>query len=55
MVSMMQEVLRSGTGAGVRAHGFTLPAAGKDGNLARWMVRRLYQRVALRGVGGVRR
>jgi penicillin-binding protein 1B len=31
MVSLMQEVLRSGTGAGVRAHGFTLPAAGKTG------------------------
>jgi penicillin-binding protein 1B len=31
MVSMMQEVLRSGTGAGVRARGFTLPAAGKTG------------------------
>ncbi len=31
MVDMMQEVLRSGTGAGVRARGFTLPAAGKTG------------------------
>jgi penicillin-binding protein 1B len=31
MVSMMQDVLRSGTGAGVRARGFTLPAAGKTG------------------------
>jgi penicillin-binding protein 1B len=31
MVSLMQEVLRSGTGAGVRSHGFTLPAAGKTG------------------------
>ncbi|MFL6353243.1 MAG: transglycosylase domain-containing protein [Bryobacteraceae bacterium] len=31
MVNMMQEVLRSGTGAGVRARGFTLPAAGKTG------------------------
>jgi penicillin-binding protein 1B len=31
MVSMMQEVLRSGTGAGVRARGFSLPAAGKTG------------------------
>jgi penicillin-binding protein 1B len=30
-VSMMQEVLRSGTGAGVRARGFALPAAGKTG------------------------
>jgi penicillin-binding protein 1B len=31
MVSLMQEVLHSGTGAGVRARGFTLPAAGKTG------------------------
>jgi len=31
MVSMMQEVLRSGSGAGVRSRGFTLPAAGKTG------------------------
>src|SRR5439155_2076173 len=31
MVSMMQDVLRSGTGAGVRARGFVLPAAGKTG------------------------
>jgi len=30
-VSMMQDVLRWGTGAGVRARGFTLPAAGKTG------------------------
>jgi penicillin-binding protein 1B len=31
MINLMQEVLRSGTGAGVRARGFTLPAAGKTG------------------------
>jgi penicillin-binding protein 1B len=31
MVSLMEEVLRSGTGAGVRGRGFTLPAAGKTG------------------------
>jgi penicillin-binding protein 1B len=31
MVSMLQEVLRSGTGAGARSRGFTLPAAGKTG------------------------
>ncbi|MGA8027930.1 MAG: PBP1A family penicillin-binding protein [Bryobacteraceae bacterium] len=31
IVSLMQEVLRSGTGAGVRARGFALPAAGKTG------------------------
>jgi penicillin-binding protein 1B len=31
MVSMLQEVLRSGTGASVWSHGFKLPAAGKTG------------------------
>ena len=31
MVSMMEEVLRSGTAAAVRAGGFTVPAAGKTG------------------------
>ena len=31
MVSMLEEVLRSGTGAGVRGSGFNLPAAGKTG------------------------
>ncbi len=31
MVSLMSEVLRSGTGAGVHARGFNLPAAGKTG------------------------
>ena len=31
MTSMLEEVMRSGTAAGVRARGFTLPAAGKTG------------------------
>ncbi len=31
MVDMLQEVIRSGTGAGVRSRGFRLPAAGKTG------------------------
>jgi penicillin-binding protein 1B len=31
MVSLMEDVLRYGTGAGVRARGFDLPAAGKTG------------------------
>ena len=31
MVNLMQEVMRSGTAAGVRARGFKLPAAGKTG------------------------
>lgn len=31
MVDLLEEVLRSGTGAGVRARGFNLPAAGKTG------------------------
>lgn len=30
-VNLMEEVLRSGTGAGARSRGFTLPAAGKTG------------------------
>ncbi len=30
--NMMEEVLRSGTGAGVRSRGFNLPAAGKTGS-----------------------
>ena len=31
MVNLMEEVLRSGTGAGIRSRGFGLPAAGKTG------------------------
>jgi penicillin-binding protein 1B len=31
MVSLMQSVVDSGTGAGIRSRGFTLPAAGKTG------------------------
>jgi penicillin-binding protein 1B len=31
MVSMLEEVMRSGTAAGVRSRGFALPAAGKTG------------------------
>ncbi len=31
MVNMMEEVVRSGTGAGIRSRGFSLPAAGKTG------------------------
>jgi penicillin-binding protein 1B len=31
IVDLLEEVLRSGTGAGVRARGFVLPAAGKTG------------------------
>jgi penicillin-binding protein 1B len=31
MVSLMEEVMRSGTAAGVRSRGFTLPSAGKTG------------------------
>jgi len=32
MVSLLEEVMRSGTAAGVRARGFALPAAGKTGS-----------------------
>lgn len=31
MTSLLEEVLRTGTGAGVRSRGFTLPSAGKTG------------------------
>src|SRR5206468_11132349 len=31
MVSMLEEVMRTGTAAGVRGRGFTVPAAGKTG------------------------
>ncbi len=31
MVSMLEEVMRTGTGAGVRSRGFVVPAAGKTG------------------------
>jgi penicillin-binding protein 1B len=31
MVDLMQDVMRTGTGAGTRSRGFTLPAAGKTG------------------------
>jgi penicillin-binding protein 1B len=31
LVNLMEEVMRTGTGAGVRGRGFTLPAAGKTG------------------------
>jgi penicillin-binding protein 1B len=31
MVNMLEEVVRSGTGAGIRSRGFLLPAAGKTG------------------------
>ena len=31
MTVMLEEVMRSGTGAGVRTRGFTLPAAGRTG------------------------
>ena len=32
MTNLMEDVLRTGTGAGVRSRGFTLPAAGKTGS-----------------------
>jgi penicillin-binding protein 1B len=32
MISLLEEVMRSGTAAGVRARGFTLPSAGKTGS-----------------------
>ena len=38
MVSMMQEVLRSGTGAAARSLGFCPSRRWQDRNLARWLV-----------------
>ncbi|MEJ7605873.1 MAG: hypothetical protein WKF37_06320 [Bryobacteraceae bacterium] len=32
MVSMLEEVMRTGTAAGTRSRGFTLPSAGKTGS-----------------------
>ena len=53
--NMMEEVLRSGTGAGVRAA--RLQAAGRRQNrhVARRLVRRIHFEADLRGVGGLRR
>ncbi len=42
MVSMLQEVLRSGTGAGVRSRGFTTPCGRQDRDFSRWLVRRIH-------------
>ena len=54
--SLMEEVLRSGTAAGVRArYNLTMPAGRQDRHLARWLVRRLHQRTFVRGLGGLRR
>ena len=55
MVNMMEEVLRTGTGAGVRGRGFK-PAGGRqDRDLPRWVVCGLHVQADLRGVGGLRR
>ena len=53
MVTMLEEVLRSGTGAGVQARGFTLPAAGENRNVARRLVRRLHFATPLCSLGWI--
>ena len=56
MTNLMQEVLRTGTAAGVRAQlQPELPGGGQDRDVARWLVRRLHFGVALHSVGGLRR
>jgi len=52
--SLMEDVLNRGTGASVRSLGFTAPAAGKTGTLARWLVRRFHIEPALRDLDWVR-
>ena len=56
MTNLMEEVLRSGTAAGVGGH-LRIPGSGggQDRHFARRLVRRLYIRAAVRGVGGFRR
>ena len=42
--SLMEEVLRSGTAAGVRArYNLTVPDGRQDRHVPRWLVRRLHQ------------
>ena len=56
MTSLMEEVLRTGTAAGVRArYGLKYSGRGQDRHIARRLVRGLHLGIALRGVGGVRR
>ena len=55
MVNMLQEVLRSGTGAGVRVTRLQAARRRQDRHLARRLVRRIHQRIALRRLGGLRR
>ena len=55
MTNLMEEVLRSGTAAGVRAARLQRPGGRQDRHFARRLVRRLHLRTVVRGVGGVRR
>ncbi len=52
MTNLMEEVLRSGTAAAVRAR-LHRPGGRQDRHFARRLVRRLHLRAAVRGVGGV--
>ncbi len=56
VTNMMRSVINEGTGAGARADGFALDAAGKSGttnDLRDALVRRLHARAADGGVGGL--
>ena len=56
MTNMMEGVINNGLGyTAVRLRGFTPPAAGKDGQFARWMVRGIYLQSTVHRVGGLRR
>ena len=56
LVDMLQEVMRSGTAAGVRGRGFIVPAAGKTGtDPNEWLVRRVHLGPAVHRLGRLRR
>ncbi len=55
MVDMLQEVMRSGTAAGVRARGFRLPAAGKTGTSHDGWFAGFTSQLLVPGMGGLRR
>ena len=46
MTNLMEEVLRSGTAAGARSKGFTIPAAGKTGHVPGRLVCGLHLKIA---------
>jgi len=54
IVDLLQEVMRTGTAAGVRSRGFTLPAAGKTGT-SRDAGLPVHLEARVRGLGWLRR